>query len=212
MIPAIIQARLNSSRYPKKMTKAKIGSSPILYNIIFNLQRARQVSKIVLAVPYSDNDRFKELFNKKGVPSPDLIVAGEEKDVLGRFIKACDKLGFYENDWILRICGDSPWPEPLYINDAILKIRPEYDAVVALGYPLGQQVECFKVGCLKTAQEKLNEAGLYRPEFIVQCMEHIDPILEMKENGKKLFNVLQLDNVNLSLDTEEDEKYLNSIT
>lgn len=211
MVPVIIQARLNSTRYPKKMTKAKIRSYPILFNIIFNLRRTNQVGKIALAVPYADADKFRKFFNKKDMPSPDLIVAGEEQDVLSRFLKTCDKMGLHENDWILRICGDSPWPEPLYINDAVLKIHPQYDAVMAMDYPLGQQVEIFKIGCLQNANEKLKEPGLYRPEFIVQCLEHIDPILEMKENDKYLFNVLKLDKVNLSLDTEEDEKFLNSI-
>lgn len=201
MIPAVIQARLNSTRYPKKMTKAKIGDSPILYNIIFNLQRTRQVSKVVLAVPYADNDKFKEMFSKKGIPSPDLIVAGDEQNVLSRFLKACTKLGFYENDWVLRICGDAPWPEPLFINDLILKIRPEYDAVVALNYPKGQQVEAFKVGCLQKALEYAEKNNRQ------DILEHIDPLIELE-----MFNVLQLDNVNLSLDTLEDEKYLNSIT
>ena len=97
-VVAIIQARLTSSRFPKKIFQ-KIGNKPLIELLLSRVKKSKKIDKFVLAIPKNREniDIKKKLKNKN-------IFLGSENDVLDRYFKAAKK---FKADIIVRICGDS---------------------------------------------------------------------------------------------------------
>lgn len=106
---AIIQARLGSKRFPKKMLYKLKGKSLIEW-VVIRLSNSKSLDKIILAT--STNDQNDELVNK--IRSYDIsIYRGSEHDVLDRFISAAKK---FKVKNIVRVCADNPFIDPLEID------------------------------------------------------------------------------------------------
>ena len=100
-IVAIIQARINSSRLPRKVLK-KIKGITFLELQLRRLVKSKKITKIVLAFP--DNSSSKALINlanKLGFT----YVLGSEDNVLSRYYEAAKKA---KADYILRLTSDCP--------------------------------------------------------------------------------------------------------
>ena len=117
-ILCLIQARLNSQRFPKKML-TKLNGEEILKWVIFRLKRNRNI-KIVLAT--SKNPENKRLVNLAKKCKIDYFVdtMGSEDDVLGRFIRAGE---FFKEKTIIRVCADNPLVDPFFIDDLIKNFK-----------------------------------------------------------------------------------------
>lgn len=105
VVGAVIQARVGSSRFPRKVF-ADICGRPLLGHILDRLKRCTTLDRIVIATSTQPGDAELLAFAEaEGVSS----FAGDENDVQKRYIEAAEKFGL---DIVVRICGDSPFIDP----------------------------------------------------------------------------------------------------
>ena len=98
----IIQARLGSTRLPRKILKEFYGEKTLLETVISNLQKVAGVKIIVATSVNPNNDELESFLNKRDIT----VFRGSEDDVLSRFIGAAEANGI---DGIVRICSDNPF-------------------------------------------------------------------------------------------------------
>lgn len=98
----IIQARLGSTRLPRKILKEFYRDKTLLETVISNLQKIGGV-KIIVATSVNPNNDELEAFLKEHSIN---VYRGSEDDVLNRFIGAAEK---NDIDGIVRICSDNPF-------------------------------------------------------------------------------------------------------
>ena len=99
---AIIQARMDSSRFPSKM-KALLGNLSIIEWVILRVKKAKFLDKIVLATSNEDQDNYLvDIANKYEIQS----YRGSKLNVLKRVVEAASQ---HEADHVIRICADNPF-------------------------------------------------------------------------------------------------------
>ena len=100
-VTAIIQARMGSARFPKKMLFDFNGSNLIKW-VIRRTQKSKLIDNILTAIPDTkENDKLNEYIQSLGIT----VFRGSENDVLSRFYESCVN---HSVDTIVRICGDNP--------------------------------------------------------------------------------------------------------
>ena len=178
---ALVQARMGSTRFPKKVLQKINGIS--LISILFKrLQKSNKIDKIVLATSVKEENNILEKEIKKlGFD----VYRGDEQDVLKRFYEAAT---LYNPLSIVRITGDCPLVDPKIVDRVInLYEKKELDYcsnVLPPTFPDGLDVEVFRMSVLKKAHKyatKKNER------------EHVTTYIINDENIVK-------DNLSLSTD------------
>ena len=101
-IGIIIQARLGSTRLPRKILKQFYGGKTLLETVIANLQRVEGAKVIVATSVNPNNDELESFLKERGIT----VFRGSEDDVLSRFIGAAEENNV---DGIVRICSDNPF-------------------------------------------------------------------------------------------------------
>jgi len=109
---AIIQARVDSKRFPGKVLK-KISNLTVLEILIRRLSASKYVSKIIVACSTNKND--KSIINICKKLKIDYFI-GSEKDVLDRYYRAAKE---YKAQNIVRITGDCPLIDPKIVDEVI---------------------------------------------------------------------------------------------
>jgi spore coat polysaccharide biosynthesis protein SpsF len=196
-IVAVIQARLTSTRLPKKIM-LNLRGKPLLWHVVERVKRAKMIDRIVLAIPDSSNNDELELFIKKSGWN---LFRGSENDVLSRYYHAAIQYGA---DVIVRITSDCPLVDPKIIDETInihFRDGNDYTAVGSEGgFPRGLDVEVFNFKSLDIAYSKAVEKSE---------REHVT--LFIYQNSK-LFKIqfieasgtLRRPDIRLTVDTEED--------
>ena len=111
-VVALVQARMGSSRFPGKML-APLGGAPILEWVLTRVKGSKYLDQVVLATSdLSRDDELVGLAKRVGVS----VYRGSEVDVLGRFSAAAK---FYNADFIVRVCADNPFIDPVEIDRLI---------------------------------------------------------------------------------------------
>ena len=111
---AIVQARMGSTRLPKKVMK-EINSVPVIGLLLNRLSKSKRISEIVLATSKEDlNKPLIDYVNSIGIP----VECGSEDNVLERFYNVAKK---YEADIVVRITGDCPLVDPKIVDSLIEK-------------------------------------------------------------------------------------------
>lgn len=146
---AIIQARLTSTRFPKKILQ-KIDNQSLIEFLVNRLLSSKKIDQVVVAIP---NNKANKVIKKyiKGIN----FFLGDENNVLDRYYKAANK---FNATTIVRICGDCPFIDPKVI-DKILNIynKKKYDYVsntIKPTFPDGLDVEVFSSKVLKDVWNK----------------------------------------------------------
>ena len=98
----IIQARLGSTRLPRKILKEFYGGKTLLETVISNLQKVAGAKIIVATSVNPNNDELESFLNERNIT----MFRGSEEDVLSRFIGAAEANGV---DGVVRICSDNPF-------------------------------------------------------------------------------------------------------
>ena len=198
-IVAIVQARLTSKRFPKKIIQ-KIGESTLIEQVIKRVKLSKKIDDVILAVPNNDKHKIlKKYFNKNK------IFFGSENDVLSRFYKAALK---NKANKIIRICGDCPFIDPNII-DKIISIfnKNNYDYVsntIKPTFPDGLDVEIFSFDALKRAWKKAKSK--HDREHVTQY------IIKNKKFKKYNFEYKKnLSNLRLTIDEKIDLKQIEII-
>jgi spore coat polysaccharide biosynthesis protein SpsF (cytidylyltransferase family) len=102
-IPAIIQARMGSSRCPKKTLK-KIQNKHVIQIVINRLYKCKNISEIIVAIPKTKKDvELKKYLKKKKIK----YFSGTENDLIGRFVKTINFFKLSNCKYFLRVTADN---------------------------------------------------------------------------------------------------------
>ena len=94
LIAAIIQARLTSTRLPRKVLKEFKGMS-VIEIVVERLKQSKNLDEIIVAIPDNkENDDLKQLLKAKKIK----FFAGSENDVLDRFYNCSKKYNYSFTD------------------------------------------------------------------------------------------------------------------
>ena len=124
----IIQARMNSTRFPKKVMADLLGK-PILWHVVNRIKKAKLVENVVVATTVNDADKFiSNWCYENEIP----CFRGEEEDVLRRFVKAARA---FDADPIVHITADCPLIDYTIIDQVIELFNENGCDLAANGLP-----------------------------------------------------------------------------
>lgn len=109
---AIVQARLNSTRLPRKVARAYLGF-PMLYHLCERLLRTPSLTGVYVACP------MKEILYMRTLVPKGVQVIGPrcwEDDLVRRYLHVAT---YKRVDLVVRVPGDNPCVDPSYVEDAI---------------------------------------------------------------------------------------------
>lgn len=187
MIAAIIQARLDSKRFPRKILQPLWGKI-ILLRVVEAVQKSR-VDRVIVACPLTDHRIiYTTLLKNSRVSS--YYYPGSEEDVLARYYYAAKE---FKVDTVIRITSDCPFVRPEMINYMIEKFKKGSRSYLSNRYPRefvpsGYDVEIFSFELLEKAH--LNAVSLYD-------REHVTPFMKRTTKGG-------LNDFKFSIDTKEE--------
>jgi spore coat polysaccharide biosynthesis protein SpsF len=140
----VLQARLASSRFPRKVL-AELGGKSVLENCIERLRAAKHADEVCVAIPSTDSENeLAEAVAKMNVT----LVRGSESDVLGRYIQSAYQT---KADIVVRATADNPLvsAENIDLQIEALLADPEVDYVWTEGLPIGVSVETMRLKTLE---------------------------------------------------------------
>lgn len=204
-----IQARSTSKRFPGKIFQP-IGDKTLLDSIIdlafksanyINLHTKRTGINVRVAVLVPTGDEAARMCRKRRIT----VIEGSENDVLSRYVDMADKL---EADYIVRLTADCPVLPPYVITKAVnTAIKNNYDYCSNVDprfrtAPDGFDVEVVSRRALHWMNT--NTTNTYH-------REHVTSILRSEEKPKEftvgaIINYIDLEDLKLSVDTQEDLK------
>lgn len=197
---AIIQARLDSKRFPRKTLK-KIYGIPMIKRVYDRVKKADQIDKVIISIPKNKNNYDLKKFCQKN-----LIICheGSHLNVVSRLYKAAKK---FKAKAFVRISGDSPLIDPNIIDESVRVYKKKKIDLVTNTHlrscPSGQSVEVIKMDALK----KVTKKDLTNYE-----KEHVTTYFYNNLNKFKIYHIkfksLKFKNLKFSIDTKKDLKIL----
>lgn len=115
-IGIIIQARMGSTRLPRKILREFYNGQTLIETVICNLQKVDGAQVIVATSVNPNNDELVAFLEERDIP----VFRGSENDVLSRFIGAAEA---NDIDGIVRICSDNPFLDRQGVSDLIEKAK-----------------------------------------------------------------------------------------
>lgn len=201
----IIQARLGSSRLPKKMLLPFYGKETLLGIIIDKIKTVIPSSKIILA---TTNNIIDDSLEFLAIDKEVNCYRGHETDVLRRFI---DTAKYYNSNNIIRICADNPFLDTELMLNIVMQQKENnidycsysIDGIPAIKTHYGFFCEYVTLSALQKVLEKTSK-HIYLEHVTNYIYEHpkefeikwLDPPIEIVKSG----------NVRLTVDTLEDFK------
>lgn len=184
MITAIIQARMGSSRLPKKVMKP-LANHPLIYHVVVRAKAAKRLEQVIVATTTDpSDDPLVEYLTQLGVT----VFRGSVNDVLDRYYQAALT---HQASVIVRLTGDCPVLDPALIDQTIgLYMADQYDYVsnfMHRTYPDGLDTEVFSFAALYTA---------WRDAKLPSEREHVTPYLY--KHPEKFFQVGLISPIDLS--------------
>ena len=196
-VGCIIQARLGSSRLPRKVL-ADIGGWPMIRHV---WERMGKVGiPVVVAAPVEDEGRipYAETY---GVPN----------DVLQRYLLAAKRHGF---DAIMRVTGDCPLIDP-EVCQRVLHLFLEQDLDYCANdlrptYPKGLGCEVFTLEALERAHQNVKLSNPRDREDVTPWI--IRGVRGDYFDGRNVrCPIVGVENLNFSVDTQEDLERVRAI-
>ena len=171
-VVALIQARMNSTRLPKKIMM-DIKSNPMIYYLISRLKLSKKINQIVLATTENSlDDNLVEFVSSIGVD----IFRGRENNVLDRFYNAAKK---FKADIVIRITADCPLIDPYLVDKMIEDFNPRDDDYLSNAlipsFPDGLDCEIFSFEALEKAWKEAKKP---------HELEHVTPYIYESEKFK----------------------------
>jgi spore coat polysaccharide biosynthesis protein SpsF (cytidylyltransferase family) len=143
---ALLQARVSSSRLPRKVLKPILGR-PMLLHQLDRVRRARSLDALVVATSTDPgDDAIAELCATAGID----CFRGSLDDVLDRFYQAARR---YAPEHVVRLTGDCPLADPQLIDRVVNVCRAEaldYSGAEP-SFPDGLDVEVMRFSALEQA-------------------------------------------------------------
>ncbi len=192
-IPALIFARMDSTRLPGKATKSLAGV-PVLTRVVDRVRRAQQIDGVVICT------------TERGIDDPIAALArdldvdvfrGATTDVLGRAVAAANGA-----DAVVRISGDSAFIDPQLIDRVTAhhrQHRPDLTTNVhPRTFPPGMSVEVISTSTLARIDRTVQDQS---------DREHVTTYLYRNDATYVIDNVAAdepMTDVDLALDTPDD--------
>lgn len=177
-IIAIVQARMGSTRFPKKVMQY-ISGIPMIEILLSRLSKSELIDQIILATSEDPRNLPLTRYVKKLGYS---VYQGSEHNVLDRYYKAAE---LYHADIVVRITGDCPLIDPGVVDLVITAFMGgEVDYAsnnCPPTYPDGLDTEVFNFSALQAAWKQASKP--YE-------QEHVTPYI--RESG--CFRVLNIAN------------------
>ncbi|GGN93203.1 cytidylyltransferase domain-containing protein [Saccharibacillus kuerlensis] len=201
-IVVIIQARMGSTRLPKKVMKMLMDKT-VLGHVITRCLAIQSIDEVIVATSdFEEDDAICIEAEKYGVA----CYRGSQQNVLSRYYGAARKA---QADYIVRITSDCPLLDPK-ISDKVIKDflanECDYSSSGLSGtFPRGLDTEVFSFSALEKAY---NEASIEYER------EHVTPYIYQHP---ELFNFRIYSNnqddsrYRLTLDTEEDWEVIRKV-
>lgn len=199
---AILQARLNSSRLPRRVL-ADLAGRPVLLHIIDRLQKSDELDEICVAIPeIPGEDELARVVQDAKVT----LARGPEHDVLSRF-----RIAAYQTEAELVVRGKADDPlvdvDMLDVQLRFLEEHPEVEFVFTFGLPQGTGVESFPQKTLDKL-DYLARTLEYRKHVTYYLLEHPQTfsvrVLEPPQEIRR-------PHYRFSLDTPQDYEVLQSV-
>jgi spore coat polysaccharide biosynthesis protein SpsF len=197
----IIQARMDSSRLPRKVL-LKLGGRTVLERVVRGARQSGVLDQLVVATTAEPaDDAIVEECERIGVPS----YRGPVDDVLGRFLGVLDQ---HESDVVLRFTADNPLIDPAIISLAhrvFLASGADYlSTSLAHTLPRGLDVEMVRTPVLRQIDELATDHHrVHVTSYVYTHAEQFEVIgLTLQPD---------LSHLRLTLDTEDDLKLILSI-
>ena len=200
-VVAIVQARMGSTRLPKKVMKPICGT-PMIGLLLARLSKAETVDQIVVA---TSTDLVNEPLVKYTESLGYACEQGSENDVLSRFVQVMDR---HAADVIVRITGDCPLVDPELVDQcvtAFLESNVDYFSNVGPPtYPDGLDIEVVKASALQKANTET------RSDF---DREHVTPYVRESEcfTHKSLCHDQDLSGLRWTVDDPDDFKVIEQV-
>lgn len=203
-VVCIIQARVGSTRLPKKVLREICGKT-VLEHDVNRLKKIKNIDKIVIATTTEEKDI--EIVSEAERLEINYF-RGSENDVLSRYYYAAKE---YNADVVVRVTSDCPLLDP-DITEAIIQYYIDnmnkyvyVSNTLDRTYPRGLDTEVFSFDALEKA---------FKEAILESDREHVTPYIW--RNGE-MFNKFQYKNdkdysdLRLTLDTEEDLKLIEEV-
>lgn len=192
MIGVILQARLDSTRLPRKAL-LPLDNKPVILRVMEALNNVPADTRI-LACPQDSLSTLKPLAEEAGFH----IFSGPKEDVLERF---CMVIRHFSLKRVIRATGDNPFvfaDGAILINNEAASLNADYSCYS--GLPYGAGVESVSAAALLKAAEETNS---------VFDREHVCPYLYNNPQMFKLHRPLapikwQFPDIRVTIDTHED--------
>lgn len=165
-IGIIIQARTDSTRFPKKIL-ARVEGKPLLWHVIERCKKISEEKNVIVATTTRSIDNpIVKIAKDANVK----VFRGKKMDVLDRYISAAER---YEIEVIMRITSDCPlidYNESQKILKKFLKGKYDYVSTDNKTYPKGLDTECVSLNILKKISKlDINDSD---KEHVTQYIYH----------------------------------------
>ena len=193
-ITVIVQARMNSTRFPGKVLE-KINGLSVLECLFDQLKYSKLlINKIIATTNNKEDDEIEKFGQLKGIQ----VFRGNDLDVLDRYYQ-CAKKNNLQN--IVRITSDCPLIDPFIVDNVIEKYESNhYDYVNNFSKtrcPSGFEVEVFSFECLEKVWKNAKDDE----------REHVTKNIYQNPNQFKIGSVIDKRSyfdLHLSVDTKND--------
>jgi spore coat polysaccharide biosynthesis protein SpsF len=201
MLTAIIQARMGSTRLPKKVMLNILGK-PVLWHVVNRVSKARLIDGVIVATTVNSEDGIIVEFCKS---NNILVFRGSENDVLDRYYQCAKKYNIKD---IVRITADCPLHDPNVIDMVINEyLKGDYDYVsntIEYTFPDGLDVEVFSFEALEDT---------WKNAKLPSEREHVTSYIRKNEKFKmkNVYSNKKYPIYRCSLDNPEDYEFIKRI-
>ena len=203
MIGCIIQARMASTRFPRKILEKLDGEDSVLDFIIMQLKNSKYLDKTIIATTTLERDDPIEKISKKhGLD----CFRGTENDVLSRYYQCAKKFSI---DTIVRVSSDDPLIDPKLLDKGIQIFNSKSFDVLSTNkphtFPYGLDFEIFSFSSLEKISKEAN---------LPSEREHVTPFFHSHKKDFKIFNYKHeknMSHIRCSLDHYEDLIFLREL-
>ena len=192
----IIQARLGSSRFKKKIFQ-EINGRKIIEIVYKRVSQSKKIDKILIATTKSKiDDELSNFLKNKKIP----FFRGSEKNVLDRYYRASVK---FKADNVIRITSDCPLISHDFIDEHIEVFeKKKLDVVssyLSKSFPIGISISVCKFKILERAWKnaKLSHDKEHVMPFVYKMKK-----IQIKKTKNKIFSLKKFPR--LTLDYPED--------